>query len=203
MSQGYELPLIVTGTRIGLGPLERDLLPLYQRWMNDLQIQSTLGVTGPFSFEREQNWYERNATAANAAHFTIYELSGGRPVGTTSLMEINHRHRCADFGIMIGERDCWNRGYGTEAARLMLDYGFTILNLHNISLTVFSNNPRGLRAYEKAGFKQIGRRREAYWMAGEAFDVIYMDAIATEYSGSAPVRDEILHAQRAKPAPEP
>jgi RimJ/RimL family protein N-acetyltransferase len=63
----------------------------------------------------------------------------------------------------------------------MLDYGFTALGLHSIMLTVFSNNERGLRAYKRAGFRECGRRREAWRLGNRAYDVIYMDCLATEF----------------------
>jgi RimJ/RimL family protein N-acetyltransferase len=85
---------------------------------------------------------------------------------------------------LVGEKDCWNKGYGTETTTLMLDYGFTALGLHNIMLRVFSYNERARRAYLRAGFKEIGRRREARRLAGRAYDVVYMDCLATEFEGS-------------------
>ncbi len=72
----------------------------------------------------------------------------------------------------------------------MLDYGFSGLGLHNILLTVFSQNERGLRAYTRAGFRVIGRRREAYRRAGRAYDVVYMDCLATEFT--SPGLDQIF-----------
>ena len=82
---------------------------------------------------------------------------------------------------MIGEKDCWDQGYGTEATRLILDYAFNVLGLHNIRLSVYDFNPRGVRAYEKAGFKVIGRRRQALRLGHERHDMIIMDALATEF----------------------
>ena len=82
---------------------------------------------------------------------------------------------------MIGEKDCWDQGYGTEATRLILDYAFNVLGLHNVMLSVYDYNRRGVRAYEKAGFKVIGRRRQALRLGHKRHDVILMDALATEF----------------------
>ena len=97
----------------------------------------------------------------------------------------DHRNRSASFGIMIGEPECRGRGYGTETTSLMLDYAFTGLGLHNVMLTVFAFNPGGLRAYEKSGFKTIGRRRECRAVGGEVHDEIYMDCLASEFERPA------------------
>jgi diamine N-acetyltransferase len=106
-------------------------------------------------------------------------------------------HRTADFDIAIGEKDCWGKGCGTEAAALMLDYGFTALGLHNIHLSVWSFNERAIRAYRRAGFREIGRRRGAHRLGGQAYDVIYMDCLATEFQ-SPVLRRLLLPADAAE-----
>src|SRR5215213_3060506 len=163
----------VVGEKVALGPPRRELLPLYWRWINDFEVtRTTLSGLRPITLEAEERWYESFAGAPDQANFTIYERATGRPVGNTGLMEIDLRQRTAEFGIMIGERDCWGRGYGTEATRLVCDYGFSVLGLHNILLRVYSNNERGLRAYRRAGFREVGRRREARRLAGRVYDVV-------------------------------
>jgi diamine N-acetyltransferase len=102
-----------------------------------------------------------------------------RPIGFTYLSDIAEQK--AEFGIVIGERACQGKGYGTEATRLMLDYAFNILNLHNVMLKVAAYNEAGIRAYEKAGFQVIGRRREVKMINGKRWDMIYMDCLATEF----------------------
>ena len=176
--------LNIVGEKVALGPLRRDLLPVYTRWMNDFDVIRTLGVPlRPMTTQSEDAWLDRAIKDESDCHFTIYERATSRPIGNTSLNGIQHRHRTALFGLVIGEKDCWGKGYGTEVTRLMLDYGFNGLGLHNITLTVIANNERGLRAYTRVGFKLIGRRREAFRVAERAFDVIYMDCLATEFSG--------------------
>jgi RimJ/RimL family protein N-acetyltransferase len=97
---------------------------------------------------------------------------------------IDSMHGLAEFSIFIGEHDCWGKGYGTETTILMLDYGFTLLGLHNITLRVDSYNERAIRAYRRAGFKEFGRRREV-WRRGERrFDVVSMDCLASEFTQS-------------------
>jgi len=176
-----EAPIInITGEKIALGPTRRDLVPLYQKWMNDFEVIRTLGAPlRPITHEAEERWYEE--ASKNEIQFTIYELPAMRPIGNTGLDSIDHFHRTATFGILIGEKECWGKGYGTETTRLMLDYGFHALGLHNIMLTAFSFNERGLRAYTRAGFREVGRRREAFRLGGQPYDVVYMDCLATEF----------------------
>lgn len=178
--------LVIRGDKIALGPLGRDLLPLYQSWMNNPRVVATLGQpVQPVTAEAEVQWFDKASTdQEHQISFTIYELSTLRPIGNTSLFQIDFRHRCAEYGIVIGEVDCWDRGFGTETTRIMLDYGFNALNLQNILLRVYDYNPRGVRAYTRAGFKKIGVRRQAHWLAGRAHDVILMDCIASEFGPS-------------------
>jgi len=179
-----ESPIInITGDKVALGPLRRDLLPLYERWINDFSTLLTLGLPPTaMTMEQETAWYDRAATSEQGMTFTIYERATGRPIGTTGLHDIDYRHRKAAFGIMIGEADCRGKGYGTETTRLILDYAFTALGLHNVMLTVFEYNLAGRRAYEKAGFREFGRRRQCRRMGGRLWDEVYMDCLATEFT---------------------
>ena len=136
----------IAGDLVALGPLRRDLLPLYLRWINDLGTMRTLGLAPlPMTNEKEQDWYERQSKTEDDTPFTIYERETLRPIGNTGLHGVDHRNRSATFGILIGEPECRGKGYGTETTRLMLDYAFTTLGLHNVMLTVFEFNPAGTR----------------------------------------------------------
>lgn len=180
-----EPPVVnIVGELVALGPLRRDLLPLYQRWINDFAALRTLGALppGPTTLEAEEAWYDEQA-AAGVVAFTIYERGAAawRPIGNTGLRGVDHRHGTAEFAILIGEPGARGRGYGTETARLMLDYAFTGLGLRNVMLTCAEYNLAGRRAYEKAGFQEFGRRRRCRWLAGRWWDDISMDALAEEF----------------------
>jgi RimJ/RimL family protein N-acetyltransferase len=181
----------IEGELVALGPLRRELVPLYQRWISDFHTGINLSLApAPMTLEAELEWYERAATGREAATFTIYERATWSPIGVTDLRQIDFRNRSAGFGLIIGEAELRGRGYGTEVTRLMLDYAFTGLGLHNVMLTVYEYNAAGRRVYEKAGFKEIGRRRQCRWLAGRLWDEIYMDCLATEFE--SPVLSQIL-----------
>jgi diamine N-acetyltransferase len=175
--------LIVTGDRVALGPLREDLVTLYARWMTTLEVARGLGNTIIYTVEAERGWYEQAARPGpGQAHFLIYDRLDLEPIGTTGLINIDHRHGTATFGIMLGERR--GQGLGTETTRLVLDWAFTVLGLHNVDLMVFAWNKPAIRCYEKAGFRHIGRRRGGAVCMGRRFDVVIMDAIAEELAGS-------------------
>lgn len=177
-------PIIsVAGEKIALGPVRREHVPLWERWINDVAVAASY-FRGDLTPDPPESLSDRYDRMRKDVVFTIYERATMRPIGLCDLSELNHFNHTADFGILIGEKECWGRGYGTEATRLTLDWAFTCLGLHNVLLTVFSYNERGLGAYRRAGFKEIGRRREAKRLAGKAYDVIYMDCLSTEFTGS-------------------
>lgn len=177
--------IFLRGDSIGMGPLRSDLVTTYQRWVNTLQVTRTLMVPcRPLTEEGEQAWLDSALTSSTDAVFTMYELTTMRPIGNAGLHNIDHLHGIADFGIVIGEPDAWGKGYGTEATRLMLAYGFDVLGLHNIQLEVYAYNPAAQRAYERAGFKRIGVRRGAVKAGRERYDAVYMDATADEFEPS-------------------
>jgi RimJ/RimL family protein N-acetyltransferase len=91
---------------------------------------------------------------------------------------------------MIGEKSYWNQGYGTEAMRLMINYGFHTLNLHRIWLRVFEQNKRGIRAYEKAGFVHEGKYRQAEYQHGKYQDVLLMSILNDEWQEGRTADDQ-------------
>lgn len=195
-----EVVLNIFGKRVALGPLREDLLPLYGRWINDFGTIRMIGQPpGPVTEEKEREWFEERSKSEGEMMFTIYERESLRPIGNTSLFNIDHRNRNATFGIMIGEPDCRGKGYGTETTGLMLDYAFTALGLHNVMLTVFEFNPAGIRAYEKAGFREFGRRRQCRQMGGKLWDEIYMDCLATEFE--SPVLGRVFAPEEGRREP--
>jgi RimJ/RimL family protein N-acetyltransferase len=181
----------IVGERIALGPLRRELIPLYQRWTNDFYLQRTFGdLPRPVTLEEREARQAQQATTTEAYWFTIYEIDGWQPIGRTDLFDVDYRNRTARFGIMVGETTARGKGYGTEATRLMLDYAFAALGLHNVMLDVSEYNLAGRRAYEKAGFREIGRRRQSDLLNGHLYDLIMMDCIATEFE--SPVLSKVF-----------
>lgn len=186
MTEAPQPPIVnIEGDLVALGPISKDLLPTITRWMADFGAQQRLGFPpAPFTLENEEEWYSAASARRGDVTFLIRERETMAPIGSCALHNIDYRNRSAVFGIMIGESAARGRGFGTETARLMLDYAFTILGLHSVSLTVAGFNLAGQKAYARAGFRECGRLRERRWMAGRMYDEVYMDCLATEFSGS-------------------
>jgi RimJ/RimL family protein N-acetyltransferase len=114
-------------------------------------------------------------------HFMIRKLEDNRVIGEIGLDGISWTHREAFVGIGIGERDQWGKGYGTDAMRLILRFGFSEMNLMRISLDVFEYNLRAIRSYEKIGFVHEGRLRGALRRDGSRYDMLYMGITREEW----------------------
>jgi diamine N-acetyltransferase len=176
--------ILVQGQRVGLGALRHDLIPAYLRWRSDPEVMRGTGSSSQApTVEAMQAWYEQATRPGNReVHFTIYDLDDVAPVGTALLVRVDQHAGTAEFGLTIGERR--NQGLGTEATRLVLDWAFTVMGLHNILLVTFSWNLPAIRAYSKAGFREIGRRRGAVVTYGQRYDQVLMDAVADEFTDS-------------------
>ena len=101
-------------------------------------------------------------------------------IGHVALWGITPKDQCANLGIVLN-REIWGRGYGTEALLLVLRYSFKELNLHRVQLDVLAENSRAIRCYQKAGFREEGRRRQVYFRDAKWRDDILMGILAEEF----------------------
>ncbi|MDM8007533.1 MAG: GNAT family protein [Phycisphaerae bacterium] len=158
------------GHRIYFSPIEPEDEPLLRRFINDPANWRGLMHRGPVNSCREQEWVESLGRDGKDYAFGIVVRQDDRLIGVAGLINISAVNRSANFGINIGDPAFQNKGYGTEATLLCLRYGFEELNLNRIALSVFSNNPRAIRCYQKAGFVQEGCLRRAVFRNGRYED---------------------------------
>ena len=134
------------------------------------------------TLQGEKTYLENEQNDKNV--FAIIDLQTDEMIGTAGLHNIDHINRTATLGIFIGNKNYWSKGYGTEAVKLILDFGFNYLNLNNIHLDLMEFNVRALKCYEKCGFKEIGRRRKCKFINGKYYDSISMDILSEEFTES-------------------
>jgi diamine N-acetyltransferase len=171
------------GNLVSLGPLRREWLPIYHQWLNDFDMLKLVDRRfRPHAEEWVSAWYERHATAPqDTLLFTIITNEGHRPVGNIALQDIDYRNRTAELGIYIGDVASRGHGYGSEAVRLLLGLAFRILGLQNVMLRVYEYNEAAIRVYQKAGFREFGRRHQSQFMDGRFWDVILMECLPGAY----------------------
>ena len=197
MTGTSESPVVsVSGERVALGPLRRDLIDTYLGWFNDMKVMRTLNHPRQTTREELVASFDALTVDDSAESFTMYELVTWRPIGNASLTSIDFRNRTAEFVIIIGEEDARGKGYGTEATGLVLDHAFTVLGLRNVMLKVYAFNPAAIRAYEKAGFREFGRRQQAIEMNGQPWDVLYMECLRDDFE--SPVLGEVFRPDQPR-----
>ena len=173
----------LVGERIYLSPRSTEDAEIFTEWMNDFETTDYTGRSGSImSLEGEKKFLEERNN--EEATFVIVTLEKDKLIGTIGLEDINHINRTATLGIFIGDKEYRSNGYGTEAIRLILDYGFNYMNLNNIKLDVMEFNERAQKCYKKCGFKEYGRRRKSNFTNGKYYDVVQMDILAEEFKES-------------------
>lgn len=171
----------IEGKRVYLSPMCVEDAEKYVKWMNDFKVTDGLnGSKNLVTVESEREWIEKNNKDGNF-QFAIVKQENDELIGNCSLHNLDLINGRATVGIFIGDKENRGKGYGSEALELLLSYGFNHLNLNNIMLTVYSFNEPAIFCYKKVGFKEIGRRREAYFKNNERYDEIYMDIIRSEF----------------------
>ncbi len=175
----------LVGEKCYLSPCSAEDAALWAQWDNDLEVAIPLGDEAytPLALTKAQEIVDH--ALHNQDHlFSIVDLATDTVIGRCMLFNLNLVDRNAMLGIVIGVKSYRSQGYGQEAVRLLVDYGFNLLNLNSIMLGTFEFNTRAIRCYEQAGFKEIGRRRQARIIGGRKFDAILMDILAEDFASS-------------------
>jgi len=175
-------PLIAHG-QVYLRPAERDDIPLFVRWLNDARTSRTLSMVAPMSIAMEEGWYERIVAnqGQEGYHFVICLLSDDRPLGTIGLFELDLRNGGAGLGISVGDPADTGKGYGSDALRAIVGWGFDMLRLERIWLDVYAFNPGARTLYERIGFTYEGTSRHGAFRFGEFVDLDRMSILAGEW----------------------
>ena len=147
--------------------------------VNTVSLNSLSGGAGPRSGRQRVIWQ----ALLVLAYLRKGETLDDPPVlaGNIHLWGARPKDRCATLGIALG-REYIGRGYGTDAMRVIVGYGFREMGLHRIQLSVAPFNPAGIRAYQKAGFVEEGRHRESVLHDGRWYDEVLMSILDHEWA---------------------
>lgn len=156
----------------------------FSRWGHDSEYGRLLDLDPGHlhSPKRVKEWLEKELEKDPPEMwlFGVRALEADKLIGFVELNGVTP-HGDTFVGIGLGERDYWGKGYGTEAMKLILRFAFVELGLHRVSLDVFEYNPRGVKSYEKAGFRHEGRVRETILRDGRRSDVFFMGVLREEW----------------------
>ncbi len=172
----------LTGQKCYLSPCRPEDATAWAAWFNDLAVALPLGDEAYVPSAPETEGERVQGILRDRAHvFSIVTLAEDKLIGRSLLFNVDPVNRSAMFGIVIGEKSAWGQGFGTQATRLTLEYAFNLLNLNSVMLGVTAFNDRAIACYKKAGFKEIGRRRQARLIGAKKYDEILMDILAEEF----------------------
>jgi RimJ/RimL family protein N-acetyltransferase len=175
---------MLKGEKVKLGPVKREYIESYLKWLNDPDLTQYLSGFLPLTRMKEEDWIENLKNRNDTIVFGILlldENSGEKLIGNCGLHEIDWKNRVAEVGIMIGEKELHGKGYGTEAMEIILEYGFETVNLNRIQLHVYDFNIRAIKSYNKIGFIEEGRMRQAQFKNGKYHDMILMSMLHEEW----------------------
>ena len=184
MENGFEMKKYLktlVGDAVYLSPISLDDVEEYAQMVNDIKVSVGLGYlsyTNIIDFESEKEFL---ISVKKEKMFAVRLLENNELLGNIGFNSLDIINRNGALGVLIGNPKHQRKGYGTEALKLILDYGFSFLNLRNISLSVFEYNVPAYNLYKKVGFKEVGRLREALEIMGKTYDVIILDMLQEEF----------------------
>ncbi len=173
--------LFLGGPRTYLRPVDKADAPALAAWFNDPDVTQFLQRYRPMTVGLEEAFIEQVNAHETDLHLGIVTREGDRLIGCLGLHHVDVRCRHALFGIMVGVKDFWGKGHGTEATRLLLDHAFLTLNLNRVWLEVYEFNPRAVRCYEKPGFRHEGRLRQHCYREGRYWDTLVMGMVRSDW----------------------
>jgi len=176
-------PSFLVGHRIALRALRpADVKGPYLHWLNDADVcRGNLHHVYPYSVEAAMAYVRTSSETQQHLILAITLRKDGRHIGNIALQNINAISRSAEFGILIGDKKVWGKGFGREAGRLLCNHGFSSLNLHRIACGTFEDNAAMRSLALSLGMKEEGRRRQAVFKQGRYVDMIEYGVLRAEY----------------------
>ncbi|WP_188067080.1 GNAT family N-acetyltransferase [Brevibacillus brevis] len=176
--------MLFQSERVYLRKMTGEDVDVYHTWRNDVEVMRTTNPSIDVYTWGDTNGFVNQVIlqGSSSKSYMIVDSQTNRPIGITSLIQIDLKNRNAECIIDIGEKEYWGKGYGREALKLLLDYAFLEMNLHRVSLRVFSFNEKAIKLYDRLGFKQEGISRQFLFREGKWHDLVHMGILQEEYT---------------------
>ncbi|WP_409276088.1 GNAT family N-acetyltransferase [Neobacillus sp. SCS-31] len=167
--------------RVYLRPYNSGDLDFFYKGLYIFETRKLTGLKKVYSREFMDEYFTKISKDDSRIFLVIADPQTDELIGDVELNCIDLLNRSANIRIQISNENYLSKGYGTEAMRLLLDYGFGVYNLHRVDLEVYSYNHRAIRAYEKLGFKKEGIKRQSHYYNHEYHDTIMMGLLKSEF----------------------
>ncbi len=175
-----EKVVFLSGRKTNLRPVSRADIPTLLRWVNDPEVRDFVLGTFPWTEKMEEDWFDKLGKDESKVTLVI-ETKEGKAIGTMGIHNINWVSRTGTTGAMIGEKDCWGQGYGTDAKLVLLQYAFDTLNLFRIRSDVIGFNDRSVRYSLRCGYKVEGTRPKDIFKRGQYWDRIELGVFREDW----------------------
>ncbi len=174
--------IFLEGKKIIFRPIyEKDLERIIV-WINNPQVRKYLTVYLPMTMEIEKKWLEQlSNNNCRDIILAVIDKESKEHMGQVGLHGINWKNKTATFGFMIGNKDFWNKGYGTEILSLTLKYAFHTLGLRKIKSSVLALNIGSIKVHKKCSFKKAGVLKKEYFVDGEYVDEILFEIFKEDW----------------------
>lgn len=169
------------GSKVYLRPLDLEDIAALTAWLNDQEVTRNMRIYRPLTPMTEESFLRKLGESESDIVLGIMAREPEQFIGVTGFHQLDARNRHVQFGITVGEKSTWGKGYGTEATRLMVRYAFDTLNLNRVWLHVYEDNERALHVYQKVGFRIEGQLRQDVFRDGRYWDTLVMGVLRGEW----------------------
>jgi [ribosomal protein S5]-alanine N-acetyltransferase len=176
-------PAFLVGEHIYLRALvDEDVDGEYLAWFNDEEVcQGNSHHVYPHTRKKIQNNINHSHRTDEEFILAIVLKSNDKHIGNIAFQDIHQIYRSADLTILIGDKFAWGKGYGLEAANLLLHHGFNAMNLHRISCSTYDTNIAMKKLALSLGMNEEGRRIESAYKNGKYIDFVEYGILKSDY----------------------
>ena len=172
---------MIEGELVRFRPIEKEDLQQLREWRNDPEIKKFTREYRELSMQNQMQWLESLAKDKNTVMFAV-ETKKGKLIGVTGLTYIDWKNRGAEVSIYVGDKKYKGRGYGTDALKTLMGYGFRELNMHMLFGEIFEYNKANIGLFEKCGFKREGVLRHRHYRDGKYWNSIFYSILKEEWN---------------------
>jgi len=146
----------------------------YLCWLNDNEVTRYLEIFEPYSLEQLKQYLESVEKNNNMLFWAIHLKENDKHIGNIKVDPINRFHGYGEYGIMMGDRSEWGKGYAFEASKTVIDYCFEQERIRKITLGVVYENTSAVSLYRKLGFEVEGIYKQHGFYNGHYCDLLRM-----------------------------
>lgn len=173
---------MIEGKVVGLRAIEENDLETLRQWRNNPELRKYFRETLEISSVQQQKWFDMiNDKTSNHKMFAIIDLSTNTLLGACGLCYIDWINRSADFSIYIGHDNLYiDEHFAIDAANILMEYGFSVLNLHRLWAEIYSIDYAKQTFFENLNFNFDGKFRETYWYDKKWNDSLFYSLLSTD-----------------------